>query len=80
MKNYAYLIGNGLNRAIDDNAWVDMLDELRKKYDVEATTTCTNFPLEFERIYLDTLKKATYQKPTNSRTQIRRSTLSATNR
>jgi len=57
MKKYAYFIGNGLNRAMDNTAWVDMLEELREKYDVEAATTCNNLPLEFERIYLDALNR-----------------------
>lgn len=57
MKSYAILIGNGLNRASDNMAWIDMLCEIRKKYGVEANLSYTNLPLEFERIYLDACEK-----------------------
>jgi len=62
MKKYAYLIGNGLNRATDNTAWVDMLEELRKKYKVESPDICTNLPLEFERIYLEALSSGNISK------------------
>lgn len=56
MRKHALFIGNGLNRASDNKAWTDMLDQIRKKYDVETSHHCTNLPLEFERIYLDARK------------------------
>jgi len=59
MKEYALLIGNGLNRAADNKAWADMLDEIREKYGVEAASDYTNMPLEFERIYLEALRNGT---------------------
>ena len=56
MKKYALLIGNGLNCALNNQAWGDMLEEIRIKFGVAASSVYTNMPLEFERIYLDVLK------------------------
>ena len=57
MTNNAILVGNGLNRAIDDKAWKDMLCDVREKLGVEDSGQYTNLPLEFERIYLDARKR-----------------------
>lgn len=63
MYGSALLIGNGLNRASDNIAWIDMLDELRKSYHVKETKSLYNFPLEYERIYLAAKKRAEVQSP-----------------
>jgi len=58
MREFSLLIGNGLNRAsVKNGAWFDMLDGIRKKYEVEHSGDYTNMPLEFERIYLNALQQ-----------------------
>lgn len=62
MSNYALFIGNGLNRASDNKAWIDMVDEIRLRYTSDASIPYSNLPLEFERIYLDAKKQGTANK------------------
>jgi len=52
MRKYALLIGNGLNRAIDNQAWEEILKNIADKYNVKRNKSHKNMPLEFERISL----------------------------
>lgn len=52
MNPNALLIGNGLNRAVNNVAWPDLLKNLRAKYLLAALDRCSSYPLEFERITL----------------------------
>lgn len=52
MNPNALLIGNGLNRAVNNTAWTDLLKKLQAKYTLDALDGCSNYPLEFERITL----------------------------
>lgn len=70
MRKSALFIGNGLNRAMDNKAWIDMIEEMRKKYDVEGTSKYTNLPLEFERIYLEARKNGKVENTYNLKKDI----------
>lgn len=50
-------IGNGLNRCYyNDLAWNNLLEEIAKEYDIKMNS-CNNFPMEFECIINQILKK-----------------------
>lgn len=55
----ALLLGNGINRAIDNNGWCDLLRNLAQEYDcvLPENATVSNLPLEFERIYSAAAKR-----------------------
>lgn len=55
----ALLLGNGINRAVDNNGWRDLLRDLAQKYacTLPESATVANLPLEFERIYSAAIKK-----------------------
>lgn len=52
MPSGVLLLGNGINRASESKAWIDLLKELQKELEIEAVDQYINYPLEFERIDL----------------------------
>lgn len=70
MKLNALLIGNGLNRAIDNNAWNDLIRSMQEYYAVEYVSNQSNFPLEFERIYLSAKSNGLLEKVNDLKKEI----------
>ncbi len=66
----ALLIGNGLNRAIDNNAWSDLIRSMQEYYAVEAVSNQSNLPLEFERIYLSAKSNSLIEKVSDLKNEI----------
>lgn len=59
MRQSALLLGNGLNRAIDNTAWEDLIRTVHEQYEITGDASYTNFPLAFEQIELTALSNGT---------------------